>query len=260
MALLCGRAGRSTAKNGGLRPGQCVAAGRARRGSAAGACGTSRVCAWGRAAGAGGAGAATAGGAAAGRAGGCAAAALRAAGGGGGGRAGRRGARHRLRRELCQLPGPTRGGEAPSTFSAVNRFRMGRLYGRAGRLTAKNGGLRPGQPGRRGASGCRSTPRAPATSGGGRRSRRRSGALHLEFRTGVAQSSQVGAAVWLELSTRALTLAQSLGHPFGFYLLLVRPGVARPPSCGRSRCCPRARRRRATPRRRGGWRRWRGRG
>jgi hypothetical protein len=30
-------------------------------------------------------------------------------------------------------------------FSTMNRFSMARLYGRAGRLTAKNGGFRPGQ-------------------------------------------------------------------------------------------------------------------
>ena len=38
-----------------------------------------------------------------------------------------------------------RGGEAPSAFSYTNRFCMARLHGRAGRLTVKNGGFRPGQ-------------------------------------------------------------------------------------------------------------------
>jgi hypothetical protein len=34
--------------------------------------------------------------------------------------------------------------QAPFAFSYVNRFSMERLYGRAGRLTAENGGSRPG--------------------------------------------------------------------------------------------------------------------
>jgi hypothetical protein len=38
-----------------------------------------------------------------------------------------------------------RGGSGPSAFSIVNRFCMARLHGRAGRLTAQNGGFRPGQ-------------------------------------------------------------------------------------------------------------------
>ena len=37
-------------------------------------------------------------------------------------------------------------------FSCVNRFCMGFLYGRAGRLTAENGGFRPGQVVKRPAS------------------------------------------------------------------------------------------------------------
>jgi hypothetical protein len=38
-----------------------------------------------------------------------------------------------------------RGGQAPLAFSYVNWFSMALLYGRAGRLTAKIGGFRPGQ-------------------------------------------------------------------------------------------------------------------
>ena len=38
-----------------------------------------------------------------------------------------------------------RGVQAPLAFSYVHRFSMALLYGRAGRLTAKNGGFRPGQ-------------------------------------------------------------------------------------------------------------------
>jgi hypothetical protein len=57
-------------------------------------------------------------------------------------------------------PGPSRGAQAPLAFSAVNRFCMERLYGCVGRLTAENGGFRPGQPlrrrnSRRRLSGCR---------------------------------------------------------------------------------------------------------
>ena len=37
------------------------------------------------------------------------------------------------------------GVEAPLAFSCVNRFSMALSYWRAGRLTAKNGGFRPGQ-------------------------------------------------------------------------------------------------------------------
>ena len=42
-------------------------------------------------------------------------------------------------------PGSPGGGEAPLAFPCVNRFCMGLLYGRAGRLNAKNGGFRRGQ-------------------------------------------------------------------------------------------------------------------
>ena len=53
-----------------------------------------------------------------------------------------------LRLQLYQIqycPGPPRGVQAPSALSDVNRFSMVLLHGRAGRLTAKNGGFRPGQ-------------------------------------------------------------------------------------------------------------------
>ena len=40
---------------------------------------------------------------------------------------------------------PPRRGYAPLAFPTVNRDRMARLYGRAGRLTAKNGEFWPGQ-------------------------------------------------------------------------------------------------------------------
>jgi hypothetical protein len=40
---------------------------------------------------------------------------------------------------------PAGGGYAPLAFPAVNRFFMARLYGCTGRLTAQNGGFRPGQ-------------------------------------------------------------------------------------------------------------------
>jgi hypothetical protein len=36
------------------------------------------------------------------------------------------------------------GVQAPLAFSIVNRFCMAVLYGRTGRLIAKNGGFRPG--------------------------------------------------------------------------------------------------------------------
>ena len=36
-------------------------------------------------------------------------------------------------------------GSAPLMFSTVTRFCVGALYGRAGRVTALNGGFRPGQ-------------------------------------------------------------------------------------------------------------------
>ena len=42
-------------------------------------------------------------------------------------------------------PGPLTPGYAPSAFPAADRFCMAVLYGRAGRLTAGNGGFRPGQ-------------------------------------------------------------------------------------------------------------------
>ena len=45
-----------------------------------------------------------------------------------------------------QPSGPARGGYAPLAFPTVDLLSMELLYGRAGRLTAKNGGLRPGQP------------------------------------------------------------------------------------------------------------------
>jgi hypothetical protein len=41
-----------------------------------------------------------------------------------------------------------RGGEALLSFSTVNWFCMALLYERAGRLTVRNGGFRPGQGGR----------------------------------------------------------------------------------------------------------------
>ena len=41
--------------------------------------------------------------------------------------------------------GPSRGGSAPLAFPIVTWVSMALLYGRAGRLTAKNGGFRPGQ-------------------------------------------------------------------------------------------------------------------
>jgi hypothetical protein len=53
-----------------------------------------------------------------------------------------------LGRRRSALSAPPRGGYAPLAFSYVNRFCMGLLYGRAGRLTAKNGGFRRGQGGR----------------------------------------------------------------------------------------------------------------
>jgi hypothetical protein len=40
--------------------------------------------------------------------------------------------------------GSARGVYAPSAFSTANRLSMAFLYGRAGRLTALFGGLRPG--------------------------------------------------------------------------------------------------------------------
>jgi hypothetical protein len=42
-------------------------------------------------------------------------------------------------------PGPSRGVSAPFAFSTVNCFFTALLYWRAGRLTAQNGGFRPGQ-------------------------------------------------------------------------------------------------------------------
>jgi hypothetical protein len=56
--------------------------------------------------------------------------------------------------------GPARGAYAPLAFSIVNVLSIAVLYGRAGRLTPRNGGFRPGQnavlaprlPQRRGAS------------------------------------------------------------------------------------------------------------
>ena len=47
--------------------------------------------------------------------------------------------------ELAVPPGPTRGGEAPSAFPIVDRVLHGALYVHAGRLTAQNGDVRPGQ-------------------------------------------------------------------------------------------------------------------
>ena len=44
-----------------------------------------------------------------------------------------------------QPSGPARGGYAPLAFPTVDLLSMELLYGRAGRLTAKNGGFRPGQ-------------------------------------------------------------------------------------------------------------------
>ena len=41
--------------------------------------------------------------------------------------------------------GPSRGVYAPSLFPTVNRFCMAVLHGFARRLTAQNGGFRPGQ-------------------------------------------------------------------------------------------------------------------
>ena len=41
--------------------------------------------------------------------------------------------------------GPHAGAHAPSAFSAVKRFRVALLYGRAGRLISQNGGSGPGQ-------------------------------------------------------------------------------------------------------------------
>jgi hypothetical protein len=43
-------------------------------------------------------------------------------------------------RRAGRRSGPTRGGQAPFTFSAVNRFCMACLHGRAGRMTVRNGG------------------------------------------------------------------------------------------------------------------------
>jgi hypothetical protein len=40
--------------------------------------------------------------------------------------------------------GPARAGYAPAAFPIVNRFSMARMYGRTGRITAQNGGFRPG--------------------------------------------------------------------------------------------------------------------
>ena len=49
---------------------------------------------------------------------------------------------HVLRRHRPGRPGAVK---RPSRFPYENPFCMGLLYGRAGRLTAKNGGFRPGQ-------------------------------------------------------------------------------------------------------------------
>ena len=42
-------------------------------------------------------------------------------------------------------PGPPGAVKRPSAFPIANRVCMGLLFGRAGRLTYKNGGFRPGQ-------------------------------------------------------------------------------------------------------------------
>ena len=42
-------------------------------------------------------------------------------------------------------PGPPGGGWAAFAFPIGNRFCVALLYGRAGRVTAQTGGLRPGQ-------------------------------------------------------------------------------------------------------------------
>jgi hypothetical protein len=42
-------------------------------------------------------------------------------------------------------PGPPKAVKHPHRSPQLNRFCMAALYGRAGRLTAKNGGFRPGQ-------------------------------------------------------------------------------------------------------------------
>jgi hypothetical protein len=56
------------------------------------------------------------------------------------------GHRRRGRRRAPRLrSGPAGAVTRPQRFPYVNRFCMALLYGRGGRLTRKNGGLRPGQ-------------------------------------------------------------------------------------------------------------------
>jgi hypothetical protein len=50
-------------------------------------------------------------------------------------------------RSEMERSGPSRGCYAPFAFSIGNRFCMALLYGRAGRLTAENGGFRPRRAG-----------------------------------------------------------------------------------------------------------------
>jgi hypothetical protein len=67
--------------------------------------------------------------------------------GGGGPRGGRAAASRLLVGGLLDDgPGPPRGVYAPLVSSTASRFWVARLDERAGRLTAKTGGFRPGQP------------------------------------------------------------------------------------------------------------------
>ena len=70
--------------------------------------------------------------------------------------------------------GPARGVYAFLAFSAVNRVCTALLCGRAGRLTAQNGGFRPGRQGGacRGARAARGRARGAAVRRGGRGRRR----------------------------------------------------------------------------------------
>jgi hypothetical protein len=74
----------------------------------------------------------------------------------------------------AELSGPSRGVYAALAFPTLKRFSMALLYGCARRLTAKNGGSRPGQRprgavlaagGERRGVG-RAPPRAPGCDGG----------------------------------------------------------------------------------------------
>jgi hypothetical protein len=109
---------------------------------------------------------------------------------------------------LGHPPRPRPGAvDAPLAFSYVNRFCMGLVYGRAGRLTAKNGGFRPRRAGgdsaaAGGAESARSgaAPRGTTaaagvggrtpTGAGGRKpigiGRRRRGAMTTRHRTAIS--------------------------------------------------------------------------